>query len=164
MNTPIDEPPPDGPKPLIEVNEEEELNRQIEKLEEALRIKQKRQHIAHLRTRLAEIPNTFDENIRFLDAMKKLGDLRQMKGQFFTRYYDKWQSEQALFPGAIDNKVGICLFLNSLLPDLRALILSKEFPEDWGSMLRQGQRAEEIIMWGDKHDPVEQSRTKRQRS
>lgn len=69
-----------------------------------------------------------------------------------------------MFPGAIDNKVGICLFLNSLLPDLRALILSKEFSEDWGSMLRQGQRAEEIIMFGDKHDPVEQPRTKRQRS
>ncbi|KAG5946428.1 hypothetical protein E4U60_004085 [Claviceps pazoutovae] len=114
--------------------------------------------------RLAEIPNTPDENMRCLDVLKKLGDLWQMEDQPFTRYHDQWQSELALYPGEIDQKVSICLFLNSLMPEFRTLILSKGFPENWDSMLRQGSSAEDIIVFGNMHNPVEQPGTKRRRS
>ncbi|CCE28669.1 uncharacterized protein CPUR_02357 [Claviceps purpurea 20.1] len=105
-----------------------------------------------------------DKNTRCLDALRKLLDLRQTEGQTFTKYYDQWITEEAEYPRKIDDDISICLFLNSLLPEIRDFITSKKFPMDWNSLLSQGTSAEIILGFDDNHNPAEQPRTKRRRS
>ncbi|KAG6046097.1 hypothetical protein E4U39_001652 [Claviceps sp. Clav50 group G5] len=105
-----------------------------------------------------------DKNTQCLDALKKLLELRQTEGQTFTKYYDQWITEKAEYPRRIDDEISICLFLNSLLPEIRDLIVSKQFPMDWNSLLSQGTSAEIILGFDDNHNPAEQPRTKRRRS
>ncbi|KAG6041010.1 hypothetical protein E4U39_006744, partial [Claviceps sp. Clav50 group G5] len=105
-----------------------------------------------------------DENTRCLNASKKLTKMRQKEGQSFRKYYDQWAAEESEYPGEFPEKLSISMFLNSLQPELRKLIVSKQFPKDWNSLLGQGMSAENANGFEEKHKPAEQSRTKRQRS
>ncbi|KAG6070232.1 hypothetical protein E4U15_008129 [Claviceps sp. LM218 group G6] len=105
-----------------------------------------------------------DENTRCLNASKKLTKMRQEEGQSFRKYYDKWAAEESEYPDVFPEKLSICMFLNSLQPELRKLIVSKQFPKDWNSLLGQGMSAENANGFDEKHKPAEKSRTKRQRS
>ncbi|KAG6167013.1 hypothetical protein E4U23_000152 [Claviceps purpurea] len=105
-----------------------------------------------------------DENTRCLNAAKALTRMRQKEGQSFRKYYDKWAAEESEYPDEFPEKLSISMFLNSLQPELRKLIVSKQFPKDWNSLLGQGMSAENANGFEEKHKPAEQSRTKRQRS